>query len=257
LAFAAVFGAGTFFLITPISYWLACTLLVFSVIMGAEFIREQSDVSKVEKALPFFLRDITEMMKIGYDINQTLITLPKQRQYNKTFDMLLKRISEYMEMNMPLRRISEMIAVRSWLCRYTFFILSEIVDTGGGTPEVLESLTSFVNGVVQEKARTKSTTRTYSFLGYATPAFLSAVMVFMSNMLFPSIGSMSLGPTPIAVLPTASTLMLISATGMIVVVMTAFVVGLLIGKVVDMSIYATHHAAISLAICLVAFSVIR
>ncbi len=254
---AAGFGAATFFLIQPVSYWLAGTLLVFSVITGAEYLREQSEVSKIEKALPNFLRDITEMMKIGYDISQALINLSKQRQYNKVFDRLLKRVSEHLEMNMPLRRVAEMMAVRSWLCRYTFFILSEIVDTGGGTPEVLENLTGFVNSVVLEKSKAKSTTRTYSFLGYATPAFLSAVMVFMANMLFPSLGSMSFGSTPIAVMPNAATLALIAETGMMVVVLTAFVVGLLIAKIVDMSVYATYHSAISLVICFVSFIFIR
>lgn len=253
---AAAFGISTFLFVKPISYWLASTLLVLSTIIGAEYLRQQSEVSKAEKALPSFLRDVTEMMKIGYDISQALVSLSKQRQYNKAFDRLLKRVAEHLEMNMPLRRVAERMSVRSWLCRYTFFLLSEIVDTGGGTPEVLENLTGFVNSVVQEKSRAKSTTRTYSFLGYATPAFLSAVMVFMANMLFPSLGSMSFGSTPIAVLPNASTLALISDTGMMVVVLTAFVVGLLIGKIVDMSVYATYHSAIALIICFVSFTFI-
>jgi len=254
LVASAAFGAAAYVFIPSKTYWLASTLLVFTIIVGTEYIRQQSDVGKVEKALPFFLRDITEMMKIGYDINQTLINLPKQRQYNKTFDMLLKRVAEHLEMNMPLRRIAETMMVRSWLCRYTFFILSEIVDTGGGTPQVLESLTQFVNGVVIEKQKTKSTTRVYSFLGYSTPAFLSGVIMFMSNMLFPSLSNLPGGLSPLSILPSAATLSLIASTSTFVVVLTAFVVGLLIAKIVDMSVYATYHAAICLAICIVSFT---
>jgi flagellar protein FlaJ len=254
LGASAAFGAATYLFIPSMTYWLTSTLLVFTIIVGTEYIREQSDIGRVEKALPFFLRDITEMMKIGYDINQTLINLPKQRQYNRTFDRLLNRVAEHLEMNMPLRRVSETMMVRSWLCRYTFFILSEIVDTGGGTPQVLESLTHFVNGVVIEKQKTKSTTRVYSFLGYATPAFLSGVIMFMSNMLFPSLSNLPGGLLPISILPNAATLSLIASTGSFVVVLTAFVVGLLIAKIVDMSVYATHHAAICLAICIVSFT---
>ncbi|MDI9644985.1 MAG: type II secretion system F family protein, partial [Candidatus Verstraetearchaeota archaeon] len=254
---AAAFGAFTFFFVQPVSYWLASTLLVFSVLVGAEYLREQSEVSKVEKALPSFLRDITEMMKIGYEISQALVNLSKQRQYNKVFDRLLKRVAEHLEMNMPLRSIAERMAVRSWLCRYTFFILSEIVDTGGGTPEVLENLTGFVNSVVLEKSKAKSTTRTYSFLGYATPAFLSSVMVFMANMLLPSLGNMSFGSTPISIMPSASSLAMISDTGMMVVVLTAFVIGMLIAKIVDMSVYATYHSAIALVICFISFTFIK
>ncbi len=251
---SVAFGAATYMFIQPFTYWLTSTLLIFSIIVGTEYIREQSDIGKVEKALPFFLRDITEMMKIGYDISQTMINLPKQRQYNRTFDKLLNRVSEHLEMNMPLRRVSETLMVRSWLCRYTFFILSEIVDTGGGTPEVMESLTRFVNGIVIEKQKTKSTTRVYSFLGYATPAFLSGMIMFMSNMLFPSLGNLPGGLMPISILPNVETLTLIASTGSIVVVITAFVVGLLIAKIVDMSVYATHHIAICLAICIVSFT---
>jgi flagellar protein FlaJ len=214
-------------------------------------------VNQAEKALPYFLRDITEMMKIGYNINQTLIQLPKQRTYNRAFDRLLRRVAEHLEMNMPLRTITETMRVRSWLCNYVFFILSEIVDTGGGTPETLESLTSFVNGIYIEKSKAKSTTRSYAFLGYATPAFLSAVMVFMTNMLMPSMGSVGGGLSMISVMPSSTTLLQISELGMMVAVLTALVVGLLIAKIVDMSIYATYHVSIALMICLVAFIVIK
>lgn len=253
---AAVFAAATYFFIHPMVYWLASVLLVFTIILGAEYLKQHGEVIQVEKALPYFLRDITEMMKIGYSINQTLIDLPKQRDYNKTFDRLLHKVAEHLEMNMPLKRVAETMRVRSWLCNYVFFILSEIVDTGGGTPEVLESLTSFVNGVCVEKAKAKSTTRSYSMLGYATPAFLSAVMVFMTNMLLPSLVGMGNSISMPTLIPSGTTLMLISETGMMVAVLTAFVVGLLIAKIVDMSVYATYHASIALVICLVCFSVI-
>jgi len=254
---ATIFGAATYLFIHPITYWLASVLLVFSVIIGSEYMRQRSEVNQAEKALPYFLRDITEMMKIGYNINQTLIALPNKRNYNKAFDRLLERVSEHLEMNMPLKAIAETMRVRSWLCNYVFFILSEIVDTGGGTPETMESLTSFVNGVCLEKSKAKSTTRSYAFLGYATPAFLSAVMVFMTNMLLPSMGSVGGGISMISVMPSSTTLLQISEVGMMVAVLTAFVVGLLIAKIVDMSIYATYHVSIALIICLVAFSVIK
>jgi len=254
---AAAFGLVTWFVLADKVVWLTSTLLIFCVMISAEYIKEHGEVAKVEKALPLFLRDLTEMMKIGYDINQTLIKLPKQRKYNKTFDLFLKRVSEHLEMNLPLKRVSEMMTVRSWLCRYVFFILSEIVDTGGGTPEVLESLTGFVNGVVIEKNKAKNTTRSYTFLGYATPAFLSAIMVFMVNMLLPSSNMLTGVPANVSILPSASTLALISGTSLLVVVLTAFVVGILIAKIVDMSVYATHHAAIALAISLASFLLIK
>lgn len=110
---------------------------------------------------------------------------------------------------------------------------------------------------VLEKGMAKSMTVTYPFLGYATTAFLSAVMVFMANMRFPSLGKMSFGSTSLAILPDATTLMIISDTSMLVVVLTEFVVGLLIAKIIGMSIYATYHSAIALVICFVSFTFIR
>jgi hypothetical protein len=82
-------------------------------------------------------------------------------------------------MNMPLRRVSETMWPELAL-QVHFLHTGEIVDTGGGTPQVLESLSTCQWGVI-EKQKTKSTTGVYSFLGVCDPAFLSGVIMFMSK----------------------------------------------------------------------------
>jgi hypothetical protein len=61
--------------------------LVFTIIVGTEYIREQSDIGGRE-GVAILSRDITEMMKIG-----TTSTRPQNLQskaYNRTFDRLAR-----------------------------------------------------------------------------------------------------------------------------------------------------------------------
>ncbi len=259
---AVIFALASRYIIPQIHLWLTLTLLILTIPIATEYLRERFEITKTEKALPYFLRDITEMMKIGYDIVQALILLPERRSYNKVFDRLLMHVSQQLELHTPFSTMAKLLRVRSWLCRYVFAVLSEIVDSGGGTPQTLESLTDFVTAVCQEKARVKSTTRVYAILGYIAPAFLVGVMVFMFSILTPSMAAITTlpGAAPVAMpqlLPfEQAVLQQLSFLGQLVVLATALAIGVLIAKITDFSVFALHHAVITLTVVLVAFLVV-
>ena len=229
--------------------------------IAIEFYREHSEIVKIEKALPYFLRDITEMRKIGYDIVQAITLLPRRRSYNKVFDKVLRHIASQLELNIPFRYAVERTFVRSWLCRFVFFTLSEIVETGGGSPQVLESLTTFINSVYSEKVRVKNTTRTYTVLGYATPLLLTALMVATSQILSYAFGLLTPRrvegiATPPA-LVTEATLREVMKAGLLATALTAFAVGMVIAKIVDFSIVSFIHVVICVVLSLISSILVK
>lgn len=66
-------------------------------------------------------------------------------------------------------RLSEVeVPSRSWLVRMTFFLLAQIVESGGGTARCLEILTNFINQITRVKRETKSSMRLYQLLSLVT-----------------------------------------------------------------------------------------
>jgi len=64
-----------------------------------------------------------------------------------------------------------------------FFLLGEVVESGGGTAKCLETLASFVNQITRVKRETKSSMRLYQLLSLFTPIGLSFVMALMFTLL--------------------------------------------------------------------------
>ena len=81
-------------------------------------------------------------------------------------------------------RLSEVeVPSRSWLVRMTFFLLAQIVESGGGTARCLEILTNFINQITRVKRETKSSMRLYQLLSLFTPIGLSFVTELMFTLL--------------------------------------------------------------------------
>ncbi|WFO74916.1 type II secretion system F family protein [Desulfurococcaceae archaeon MEX13E-LK6-19] len=237
---------------------IAVTLLFTSIPIAVEYLLEHNEVDKVENALVQFLRDITEMKKIGYDIVQAIRDLPKRRTYNKFFDKILQWIAKQLELNVPFRNVVESLSLRSWLGNYVFFVLNEIVETGGGNPQILENLTNFVNNVVSEKKRVKSSTRTYAFLGYTAPVFLSILILVILQIILPSIESLITTPTgqiPV-ILPSMEVLNSVIELGLILVTIVAFTIGLVIAKITSFTILDFTHVLICLLTSILATNII-
>lgn len=177
-------GVGVFaamFFISPI--WLAAAVaaVVSTVVYGWSVMSQRREITSVEKALPDFLRDVTEYKKMGYDINKGMERIAEENRYNPIFDGYVRSAARQMNMGLALSEVQ--LRLRSWLGRMTFFLLGAIVETGGGTPAVLESLTNFITEVNQTKKETRSTMRLYTLLAYATPVGLAFVVALMVTLL--------------------------------------------------------------------------
>ncbi len=92
------------------------------------------EIKSIDKALPWFLRDITEYIEIGYDIIQAIGKIAETRKYDRFFDNIVRGINRLLKMNIPLTIIAEFIETKCWMFKYSLFIISELASVGTLAP---------------------------------------------------------------------------------------------------------------------------
>jgi hypothetical protein len=129
-----------------------------------------------------------------------------------------------------------------------FFLLAQVVESGGGTAKCFETLTDFTNHVLRVKRETHSSMRLYQFLSLFTPIALSFVTALMftlltafSATLLPSVEAGMLGG--IAQIPQA-----LVEQCYLLVIATSVCVAMLSTKAVDLTAKNTLWITVNLAI---------
>jgi len=166
---------------SPLWLCTATSLSAAAAIYGAAVLMQIREITAMEKVLPRFLRDITEYKKMGYDINKALVKVSEENTYNPVFDSVLQVVVRQIDLGVRLSEVE--VPSRSWLVRMTFFLLAEVVESGGGTARCFEILTNFVNQIVRVKRETKSSMRIYQILSIFTPVGLGLVTALMFTLL--------------------------------------------------------------------------
>jgi flagellar protein FlaJ len=177
---AAAFAA-TLFAKSPVWLCLAASLAAATALYGATALLQMREINATEKALPQFLRDVTEYRKMGYDITRAIMRIAEENTYNPVFDSLLDGVARQLVLGLRLSEVK--IPPRSWLAKMSFFLLGQVVESGGGTVKSLELLTNFINLVVRVKRETKASMRLYQFLSLITPITLSFITALMASLL--------------------------------------------------------------------------
>jgi flagellar protein FlaJ len=163
--------------------WLcaASGLAAATALYGASSLLQMREMSLTEQALPQFLRDITEYRKMGYDVVRAIMRISEENTYNSVFDAVLESVGRQLELG--VRMVEVKVPTRSWLTKMCFFLLAQVVESGGGTAKCLETLTNFVNQVVRVKREVKMSMRLYQALSLLTPIALSFIVGLMFTLL--------------------------------------------------------------------------
>ncbi len=209
------------------------------------------EIRSIEKALPQFIRDITEYIKIGYDVTQALERLPITRKYNKFFDNIIRGISRLLKMNVPLTIIAEFIETRSWMLKYSLFVVSELANVGALAPEPLEKLCDTIEKALMSKYEARTSLATYAFLAYITPLFLVILVFLVSNVILGMPTTTAGGMMIINIKLVQELLYLANVLTLVV----AASLGILISKLRDQTILSTFHLSTILALSLLALKV--
>lgn len=139
------------------------------------------------RGLTRFLRDLTETRKTGMS-PEKCIRMLSDRDYGG-FSKHLKLMSRQIGWGTSLRKIYEDFErrVHGWLARAGMFILVDSIDVGGGAPETLDTLTTFMEDFEEVERQKRATLKPLMLVPYMTAAMLIIVIVilvvFMKNLL--------------------------------------------------------------------------
>jgi flagellar protein FlaJ len=246
LAIGASSFALAYIIRTPAWLCVATGLASASAIYGATVLLHMREIDMLEKALPRFMRDVTEYKKMGYDINRAIIKIAEENVYNVAFDSLLKAVTRQLDLGVRMAEVK--VPTRSWLSRMSFFLLAEVVESGGGTSKCLETLTYFVNHVVRVKHETRASMRLYQFLSVFTPIGLSFVTALMFTLLSAFSATLALGAEAGILGEIAQVPQQLMDMCYILVVTASTCVALLSTKAVDLTAKNTLWITVNLAL---------
>jgi flagellar protein FlaJ len=163
----------------PLAFKLAAGLTLATLPGSVVGIRENRARSSVERMLPSFIRDIAEVRKTGLAPEKCIEQLSSRNYGGLT--KIVQSMASQVSWGVPLRQVVMSIInrTRSWVTQATMFLLSEVVDVGGGTPEMLGNLADFVERTSQIEKEKKSQLKPYIFIPYFGAIMIVVVTVLM------------------------------------------------------------------------------
>ena len=203
----------------------------------------------VESRLSNFLRDISEVRKTGLAPERTI-----QQLANRNYDGLsvhVKKISHQLSWGIPIRRVLENFknSVHSWLTQAMAFLLLEVVEVGGGSPEMFETLAEFTEKNRILDSERKSQVRPYIIVPYIGAVLVVVTTALMVSLLAGSGLSIATGGNNapfVSPVTNAATGVLLTAS-----IFQAWIMGLVAGKMGELNVsdgfkHATFLVAISI-----------
>ena len=113
--------------------------------------RNVGKIRTIEKMLPEFMRDVTEMSKTGANINHILTEQSRKRAYKKPFNDILSKIAADIRIGLPLHEAIQNAKIRSMNFKFTMFLLEKTYRTGGGNTSIFSSITEFISSVLPDQ----------------------------------------------------------------------------------------------------------
>jgi flagellar protein FlaJ len=211
--------------------------------------RQARKKQAAEKMVPSFVLDLAEIRKTGLAPEKCIEQLA-DRNYGE-LSKYVKRMASQVSWGVPLNKVLKDFGkdLHSWFVVSIGFILLEVVEVGGGTTGLFNSLADFTQRSRDLEKERKSMFRPYIFLPY-----IGAVLTIASTVLIITMMTSQLA----ALAPESTGIVKINKdTGMLMeVMMTAaifqgWLMGLVGGKMSEWSIGAGYkHASALVAICL-------
>ncbi len=213
---------------------LAMALLVIFVPAWISYTREMRGSKGLVNATADFLRDLSEARKTGLSPEKCIISLAN-RDYGNLTPIVSKAavaLASGMSLETALRRVLR--RVREWFVITIFRFLADSIVVGGGSPEIIDALSSFTQDLAEAEVEMRRKLRAYVVMPYFGTMLLAASPIIIINLLLQS--SKNVTPNDLAPL-----IMVLSAGTLI----NAVIMGLVAGKVSELSVAAGFkHAAI-------------
>jgi len=220
------------------------TALIIATIPGFIYYLYVSREYKVVRGITRFLRDLVEVRKTGLPPERSIIEL-SSRDYG-VFTQYLRKAAMELSIGVPLRRIIDelMKKIRSWTGQVLLFILTDSIEVGGGTVEVLENLAWFAESVEAIEDEKKRSLRTLMIVPYMGGILSAVTVIYM-------VSYMAKLPVQVGAFGQAAGLVLPS------IVLNNYIMGLVAGKISSGRLIAgLFHAILLTLITLAAILVL-
>ncbi|RLE51772.1 MAG: hypothetical protein DRJ33_05190 [Candidatus Methanomethylicota archaeon] len=235
-------------IIEPWVKTLLC-LLCLSIAVYVPYYKYSREVYGIDSSLEDFLRDIIEMRKIGYSVSKAILYISSQRNYNKSLDSLIKALSSIIRVKGSL--IDAYKTAKSWLSKFTLWVLNEVELIGNAPPITLEELISFIRGVNEARREAKKLFTLYEVLVYVTPFFLALVVTGSYYMLV--VYSLTLSKaTSILGFPTISVPPALLSEAKMSIILSTFALSVLASKTINFTVANTLRCGVSMLLTLIA-----
>ncbi len=243
-------GIAIFLLPIPLKLYIHASIALVSIvlvpaILATKYSRERRGL---ERALPDFIRDVSEGRKIGLPPEGAIEQLA-----NKNYGGLsksVKRMGSQLSWGLTLTKtISTFTAqVNSWVTRVVGTLMLEVVDVGGGTVKSFSEMADFTRKVNDMEADQRSALKPYVFVTYMAGLLLvitTFLMVFFLSQPATLIHGVASNPaTAVLSAPPPATIEgLLTAA-----IFEGFVVGLVAGKMGEASVAEGFKHALVLVI---------
>ncbi|MEM0232794.1 MAG: type II secretion system F family protein [Candidatus Nezhaarchaeales archaeon] len=250
-------------LILVINQSLLNAIIISSIAMvlplSISYEREKARILKIEKELPRFLRYLGEHKKLGFPI-LTSIERSSNEHYNKTFSSVIKTALSRMRVGLSLHQSAIALRVRSKLCKMIFFMLDNLIETGGGSPATFEIVASYLDDYNVQRSKVRRSLYLYSVLGYLSPLML-AVCLSLTTSFMVNIGEpIDLNAMEGLLLSTSMSFQeemnLVMFYSKLMIIVSSIAIGAILGKAVDGTLFSTKHLLICVAVALISLNLL-
>jgi len=162
----------------PLYLHVALTLSAVSIAPGVYSIRLSRERRGLEKALPDFIRDVTEGRKTGLSPEQAIERL-SSRHYG-ILSQHVTRMASQLSWGVSLSKVVSTFTakVNSWLTRAIGVLLVEVVDVGGGTIKSFTEMASFTRTINDLENDRRAALRPFVYITY-----VAGIMVIITTFI--------------------------------------------------------------------------
>ncbi|MEM2009687.1 MAG: type II secretion system F family protein [Thermosphaera sp.] len=225
------------FVESSIALSMALILSLIPSMIYAEYVAKEYTIIN---GITRFIRDLVEVRKTGLPPEKSIIEL-SSRDYG-VFSKYLKKIALELMLGVPLRKIIDELfkKIKPWRAKVLLFILTDSIEVGGGTVDVLENLAWFAESIEAIEAEKKRSMRTLMIVPYLGAVLTAFTIVFMATYM---------GRIPLA----SGQFRAAASTVLPSIVLNTYLMGLVAGKVGSGSVAAGFKHALILTIVTMLF----
>ncbi len=220
------------YVVSSIQFALVLLIATFPAMIYYEYVSREY---KVVNGITLFLRDLVEVRKTGLSPERSIIELSR-RNYG-AFTKYLRKMALQLSLGVPLSKIIDDLfkKIIVWRAKVLLYVLTDAIEVGGGTIEVMENLAWFAESIDAIEDERKKNLRTLLIVPYMGGILTAATVVMLTAYL----GSL---PLSFGAFSTAAAMTLPS------IILNTYFMGLVAGKVSAGSVAAGFKHAFLLTL---------